>query len=69
MYRVITSQRERELTNRMEAIQTAKKLSRRRHEPVMVLHSDNVERMMFRGGRLEEGIFNTPDRRHSARAR
>lgn len=70
MYQVITSQKERELDTRKEAVRTAKKLSRRRHESVTVVRP-NVERMIFKNGRLEEGVYITQDRRRrsSSRAR
>ena len=66
MYKVITSGRKREFESREEAIRAAKRLSRRMHDNVKVLRGNGSERMMYRNGRLEEGVYITPDRRGRA---
>ena len=63
MYSVQVGRISQEYTRRAEAIKAARNLSSSGHRPVVVRHQDGRERMVYRRGRLEEGIRGMPERR------
>lgn len=52
-----------EFEDRQQAVKVAKNLSENTHQTVKVLNDGRYERLMFRRGELQEGIYVTPDRR------
>ncbi|MFT5680925.1 MAG: hypothetical protein ACI8RZ_001831 [Myxococcota bacterium] len=57
MYQVVAGKNISKFQNRKDAIIAARRVSRRCHQDVMVLHEAGMERMVYRRGRIESGAY------------
>ena len=67
MYVVLVGDEETQFAKRQDAIRHARVASKRKHHPVHIRHNRGIEKMLYIRGRLEEGVYTTPDRRSRAR--